>query len=160
MYSTRTMRTSVDVHNFLVERDVPHELVPVRGRLRSPARLAAVLDLPSDQVGRVVLFEGDRSLVATMVPSDRAPSPELVTTAARIGGLSEVPPDRATELTEFLSEALPPVAIPGATGSVMDEVLGRQEVLYFPGGEISTLLKIRAADLIEVTEAAVAPLVA
>lgn len=154
------MRTSVDVHNFLVERNVPHEMVPVRGRLGSPSRLAAVLDLPPDQVGRVVLFEGPEALLTTMVPSDRAPATDLVARAAGVNGISEVPADRATELTEFLSEALPPVAIPGATGSVMDEVLERQEVLYFPGGEISTLLKIRAADLIEVTGAAVAPLVA
>ena len=51
------MRTSVDVHNFLVEREVPHEVVPTRGRLRSAERISSVLDLPPDQVGKVVIFE-------------------------------------------------------------------------------------------------------
>ncbi|MGH2723564.1 MAG: aminoacyl-tRNA deacylase [Actinomycetota bacterium] len=154
------MRTSVDVHNFLLEREVPHELVPVRGRLRSPATVAAVLGLPPDHVGRVVLFEGGDSLVAAIMRSDRTADPHLVARAAGVDEVSEVLPDRATELTEFLSEALPPVALPRGTGAVMDEALGRQEVLYFPGGEISTLLKIRAADLVRVTEATVAPLAA
>ena len=40
------MRTSVDVHNHLVERDTAHELFNVRGRFRSAERLASVLDLP------------------------------------------------------------------------------------------------------------------
>jgi Cys-tRNA(Pro)/Cys-tRNA(Cys) deacylase len=154
------MRTSVDVHNFLLEREVPHELVPVRGRLRLPAKIAAVLGLPRDQVGRVVLFEGPGSLVAAMVPSDRAPDAGRVTKVAGDDELVEVPGDRATELTGFLSEALPPVALPSGIGSVMDDALGRQEVLYFPGGEISTMLKIRAADLVRVTQATVAPLAA
>ena len=53
------MRTSVDVHNALVERDVPHELVPLRGRLRKPDRIPAALGLRPEEVGRVGLFEGE-----------------------------------------------------------------------------------------------------
>ncbi|MGH3923619.1 MAG: hypothetical protein ACRDTT_12255, partial [Pseudonocardiaceae bacterium] len=67
------MRTSVDVHNFLLERDVPHELVPVRGRLREPDRMAAVLGLPADQVGRVVVLEATKGLVAVVLPASAAP---------------------------------------------------------------------------------------
>ena len=63
------MRSSVDVHNYLIERDVPHEVFPTRGRLRSPERIAAVLDLPRDEVGRVVIFEGSSAPVAAVVPS-------------------------------------------------------------------------------------------
>ena len=51
------MRTSVDVHNFLLERDTPHEVFLARGRLRSADRIAAVLDLRPGEVGRVVMFE-------------------------------------------------------------------------------------------------------
>ena len=49
------MRTSVDVHNHLVERDTAHELFNVRGRFRSAERLASVLDLPPDLAEDVVL---------------------------------------------------------------------------------------------------------
>jgi prolyl-tRNA editing enzyme YbaK/EbsC (Cys-tRNA(Pro) deacylase) len=150
------MRTSVDVHNFLLERDVPHELVPTRGRLRSPARTAAVLGLPPEQVGRVTLLEGREGLVAALVPAGRDAEPGAVAEAAGHSGLAPVPPDRATELTEFLAEALPPVALPDGTLVVVDETLGRQEVVYFPGGEPSTMLKIRAADLVRAAGAAVA----
>ena len=151
------MRTSVDVHNFLLERDVPHELVPTRGRLRSPARTAAVLGLPPEQVGRVALFESEEGLVAALVPATRDADARAAGAAAGRSILGAVPVDRATALTEFLAEAMPPVGLPEGTAVVIDEALGGQEVLYFPGGEPSTMLKIRAADLVRATGGEVAP---
>ncbi|HEX2030443.1 MAG TPA: YbaK/EbsC family protein [Actinomycetota bacterium] len=151
------MRTSVDVHNFLLERDVPHELVPTRGRLRSPARTAAVLGLPPEQVGRVALFEAEEGLVAALVPAGRDADGGAAGAAAARSIVRAVPEDRGTELTEFLAEALPPVALPEGTAVVIDEALRGQQVLYFPGGEPSTMLKIRPSDLVRATGAAVAP---
>lgn len=151
------MRTAVDVHNFLVERDVPHELVPTQGRLRPPARVAAVLGLEPEQVGRVRLFEAEGGLVAALVQADRDPSPDLLR-AAGGGEVDEVDDDRATDLTQFLSEAMPPVGLPEGTTTLLDERLAAQEVLYFPGGEATSLLKIRPGDLVGATEARVARL--
>lgn len=119
-----------------------------------------MLGLPSEHVGRVVLFDGGPGLVAVMIPSDRDPDPARVAEAAGAPSLETIPAERATDLTEFLHEALPPVALPSGTSAVMDEALERQEVLYFPGGEISTLLKIRAADLVRITDATVAAVAA
>ena len=78
------MRTSVDVHNYLVERDVRHELFTVRGRLRTPERLAAVLELPPEQVGKVVVYETEGSPVIAVVASDREPDPKRVREAAGV----------------------------------------------------------------------------
>jgi Cys-tRNA(Pro)/Cys-tRNA(Cys) deacylase len=153
------MRTSVDVHNFLLGRDVPHELVPLRGRLRSPgrmARIAAVLGLPTDQVGKVILLEARKGLVAVLVASDREADLGRVARAVPSASLTEVPAERATELTEFLAEAVPPVALPEGTRVLIDRPLADQEVLYFAGGEATSMLKIRAADLIRTVDAKVA----
>src|ERR671914_12849 len=103
------MRTSVDVSNYLLERDIPHELVSLPGRLRSPGRMA------------------------------------------RIAAVLGLPPERATELTEFLAEALPPVGLPAGTRVIVDRPLAQQEVLYFAGGEATSMLKIRAVDLVRAT---------
>lgn len=149
------MRTAVDVHNFLLERDIPHEMVPLRGRVRGPERVAAVLGLEAGEVGRVVLFQGD-TLVAALVPADRSPDPAKVAGAAGERDLDEVTSDRATDLTEFLNEALPPVALPPGTSVVLDRAFAGQEVLYFPGGEATSVLKIRAEDLLTATDGSVA----
>jgi Cys-tRNA(Pro)/Cys-tRNA(Cys) deacylase len=150
------MRTSVDVHNFLLERDVPHELVPVRGRLRSPDRMAAVLGLPPEQVGRVTVLEGSKkSLVAVLAPAGRSPDLRRVAVAVPTPTLVELTPDQVADRTDYLAEAVPPVGLPNGTRVIMDRTLAEQEVLYFAGGEPSTMLKIRPADLVRAAEAKV-----
>jgi Cys-tRNA(Pro)/Cys-tRNA(Cys) deacylase len=153
------MRTSVDVHNFLLERDVPHELVSLQGRLRSPgrmARIAAVLRLPPEEVGKVVVLLGNKDLVAVLVPSDREPDLRRVAVAARTPTLEELTPDRVTDLTDYFSESVPPAGLPSGTVVIMDRTLAEQEILYFAGGEATTLLKIRPDDLIRASGAKVA----
>jgi Cys-tRNA(Pro)/Cys-tRNA(Cys) deacylase len=149
------MRTSVDVHNFLLEREIPHELVPVRGRLRSPDRTAAVLGLPPGQVGRVVVLEATKGLVAVLIPAGSDPDLRRVAMATPSPSLAELGPEQVAELTDFLAEAVPPVGLPGGTRVIMDRTLADQEVLYFTGGEPSTLLKIRPDDLVRATDAKV-----
>lgn len=149
------MKTAVDVHNFLLERDIPHEMVAIAGRVRTPERVAAVLGLDQAQVGRVVLYEGTEGLVAALVGADRTPDARKVRKATG-AEVEELPPDKATDLTEFLFEALPPVALPDGTTVVIDRALGDQEVVYFPGGEATSVLKIRAGDLVAATGARVA----
>ena len=118
------MRSSVDVHNYLVERDVPHELFTVRGRLRGPERLAAVLDLPVEQVGRVLVYEAAR----------------------------------ASELSDYIPEAIPPVALPDGFRVVIDAALASQEIVYFAAGDPAVVLKLRGEDLGRATDAVVAEL--
>jgi Cys-tRNA(Pro)/Cys-tRNA(Cys) deacylase len=153
------MRTSVDVHNFLLERDVPHELVSLRGRLRSPgrmARIAAVLGLPPEQVGKVVVLKGSRDLIAVLVPSDRDADLRRVAVAARTPTLEELTSDQVTDLTDYFSESVPPAGLPNGTVVVMDRTLAQQEILYFAGGEPTTVLKIRPDDLARAAGAKVA----
>jgi Cys-tRNA(Pro)/Cys-tRNA(Cys) deacylase len=151
------MRTSVDVHNFLLERGIAHEMVSTRGRFRSPDRMAAVLGLPPEQVGRVVLFQGPGGLVAVLIPSDRSADRQRIADVTDEPDLLELSPNRAAEATDYLHEALPPAGLPSGTRVVMDRTLADQEVLYFPGGEPSSLLKIRPDDLARATDAHVAP---
>jgi Cys-tRNA(Pro)/Cys-tRNA(Cys) deacylase len=153
------MRTSVDVHNFLLERDIPHELVSLRGRLRSPgrmARIAAVLGLPPEQVGKVVVLRGSKDLVAVLVPSDGDADLRRVAVAAPTPSLEELTSERVAELTEYFSEAVPPVGLPNGTKVLLDRTLAEQEILYFAGGEPTTLLKIRPDDLARAAGAKVA----
>jgi prolyl-tRNA editing enzyme YbaK/EbsC (Cys-tRNA(Pro) deacylase) len=94
--------------------------------------------------------------VAVLVASDRDPDLGRVARAVPTPTLAEISPERATELTEFLAEALPPVALPDGTRVIMDRALADQEVLYFAGGEATSMLKIRAADLARAAAAKVA----
>jgi prolyl-tRNA editing enzyme YbaK/EbsC (Cys-tRNA(Pro) deacylase) len=150
------VRTSVDVHNFLIEREVPHELFPARGRLRSPELLAAVLDLPPGEVGKVVVYEGQEGPVAAVVPSGHQPDPHRVRRASGQADIEPVTDDRASELTGYLPESLPPAGLPDTFTVILDRALNRDRVLYFAGGEARSVLKIRGKDLVRATNAKVA----
>ncbi|MFL5799280.1 MAG: aminoacyl-tRNA deacylase [Actinomycetota bacterium] len=150
------MRTSVDVHNHLVGRDIRHEMLPVRGRLRSAERIAAVLDLPPQVVGKVVVFDTDRGPVAAIVSSECEPDPERVRASVRAHEVRAVSPARASQLTEYLAEAIPPAGLPAGFRVVADKALADQQVLYFAGGEATAILKFRGADLVPATGARVA----
>jgi prolyl-tRNA editing enzyme YbaK/EbsC (Cys-tRNA(Pro) deacylase) len=149
------MRTSVDVHNHLVERDIRHEMLPVRGRLRSAERIAAVLGLPPEVVGKVVVFETDRGPVAALVSANCEADPERVRASVRAHEVHPTTPARASHLTEYLSEAIPPAGLPPEFRVVADQALAGKEVLYFAGGEATAILKVTGDDLIQATGAKV-----
>ena len=149
------MRTSVDVHNFLVERDVKHELFLARGRLRGPEQIALVLDLPVEEVGKVAIYHAGNRVMAAVVPVTCRPVPARIQRATGIGDLRRATHQRSTELTEFLPEWTPPAGLPPGVGLVVDGSLDTDRVLYFAGGEPRAVLKIRGSDLVKATEATV-----
>ena len=150
------MRNSVDVHNYLIERDAAHEVFRARGRLRSPERIAAVLDLPPSEVGKVRIFEGPSGPVAAIVPAGYEADPDRLRRAMGRKALQPVTDDRASELTGYLPESTPPAGLPDGFSVVLDHSLDRDAVLYFPGGEVRSVLKIRGKDLVKATGARVA----
>jgi prolyl-tRNA editing enzyme YbaK/EbsC (Cys-tRNA(Pro) deacylase) len=150
------VRTSVDVHNFLVDREVPHEVFSTRGRLRSAERIAGVLGLPPEDVGKVVVFEGRGRPVAVAVPAGADPDLHLVRAAVGENDLRRVSRTRASELTGYLYESIPPVGLPKGFRLVLDRSLHRDAVLYFPGGEARSVLKVRGTDLARATGSVVA----
>jgi prolyl-tRNA editing enzyme YbaK/EbsC (Cys-tRNA(Pro) deacylase) len=153
------VRTSVDVHNFLVERDVQHEVFSARGRFRKPERIATILDLPPDEVGRVVVFEGSEGPVAAVIPVGRVVDVTRLERACGQSTLRRAPANRAFELTDYLPESTPPAGLPRPFAVVVDRSLARERVLYFPGGEAQAVLKIRGKDLVKATGAKVASIV-
>ncbi len=150
------MRTSVDVHNHLLERDVPHEVFAAAGRLRSAEQLAAVLDLPPQEVGKVLIFESRKGPVAAVVPSGFDAHLRRLARAVRRRDIALASDDRASELTEYLTDAIPPAGLPQGFATVVDRSLARDAVLYFSGGEARSVLKIRGTDLVRATDAVVA----
>jgi prolyl-tRNA editing enzyme YbaK/EbsC (Cys-tRNA(Pro) deacylase) len=149
----------VDVHNFLIERDIQHELFSAGGRFRGPERIAAVLDLPPEEVGRVLVFEGPDGPVAAIVPIGTRLDPGRLGKASGQTSLSPAPDERIFELTEYLPESTPPAGLPTRFTTIVDRSLARDDVLYFPGGEARAVLKIRGKDLVNATGAIVASIV-
>jgi prolyl-tRNA editing enzyme YbaK/EbsC (Cys-tRNA(Pro) deacylase) len=154
------VRTSVDVHNYLTEHEAQHEVFTAGGRFRSPERIAAVLDLPPALVGKVLLYESPDAVVAAVVPIGFVADIQVLREASGVPSLEPVANGRASELSGFLPEAIPPAGMPSEIAVVVDRSLDRDEVLYFPAGEVHAVLKIRGTELVRATRALVAPIAA
>jgi len=153
------VRSSVDVHNFLLERDVPHELVAASGRLRSPERIASILGLPAGDVGKVSVLEGEAGPVAALVPAGCEPDPDRVAAVLNEVDMAYTSESRAAELAGYLVETIPPVGLPNGFRVVADRSIERDSVLYFPGGEPRAVLKVRGIDLLRATGALVSDII-
>ena len=65
---------------------------------------------------------------------------------------------RASELSDYIPEAIPPVALPDGFRVVIDAALASQEIVYFAAGDPAVVLKLRGEDLGRATDAVVAEL--
>src|SRR5919204_231416 len=81
---------------------------------------------------------------------------ERVRKAVRAGQVRPTTQARASQLSEFLGEAVPPAGLPGSFRIIIDRNLADEDVLYFAAGEASAVLKLRGRDLVRATGARVA----
>jgi Cys-tRNA(Pro)/Cys-tRNA(Cys) deacylase len=152
------VRSSVDVHNYLLDSDVPHELSSLPGPLRDLTDAPDVLGLPAAAVGRPVVLGDGQGVVVALVPAGAQPDLEGVGALLRRPGLQPLAPDQAPLLTGYLLAAVPPVALECAAEVVIDERLAEQDVVYTTSGEAGVILKVRGRDLVKATNALVFPI--
>jgi len=150
------VRSSIDVHNHLLDDDVVHELSQLPGPLRDLSTAPGVLGLPPEAVGRPTLLADGDGCVVVLAPADA--EVDISSVAELLGrfDLDPVPPDRAPGLTGYLLAFVPPVALECRSTLVVDEQVADQDVVYAAAGEPGVILKVRGADLIKATSAVVA----
>jgi len=149
------VRSSIDVHNHLLTDDVLHELSALPGTLRDLAAAPAVLGLPPAAVGQPTVFADAEGAVVVLAPAGT--EVDLAGVAELLGReqLAPVAPDEAPGLTGYLLPFVPPVALECDSRLVVDERLAGQDVVYTAAGEPGVILKVRGADLVKSTSAAV-----
>jgi len=151
------LRSSVDVHNYLLDSDVPHELSTLPGPLRDLADAPDVLGLPAIAVGRPAVFSDSDGVVLVLAPADAPVDLQAVTELLRRPGLRPVAPDQAPGVTGYLLKTVPPVALECRADVVIDPRLAGQDVVYTAAGEAGVILKVRGTDLVKTTDALVFP---
>jgi len=143
------MRTSVDLHNFLQSREVPHEISLVEMPARTAAMAAASLGLDQSEIGKTLIVEIDGNPAVVIIPGDRRVDAKKL---KRITGASKVKfvdSNEAVNLTGYVLGGTPPVAHASEMAIYMDHRLLGVPLLYTSGGQVNTILKIRPVDLIE-----------
>jgi Cys-tRNA(Pro)/Cys-tRNA(Cys) deacylase len=151
------VRSSVDVHNFLLDSEVPHELSPLPGPLRDLADAPEALGLPPVAVARTVVLADDQGVVVVLAPVRSDVDQAAVATLTSRPDLEPVAAEQAPARTGYLLSVVPPVALEGPADIVIDQLVAEQDVVYTAAGETGIILKVRGPDLVKATNALVVP---
>jgi len=155
------VKGALDVHRELLARDVPHEMVRLRGRATSADDLPRLLGLTSGCVA-VRCYEAVRergtAFVAVLVPAGRLPQPGALLDALDAQVVRPARPAAVNTATDFAAGLVPPVGLPPEVELLADTALGESDVSYCPVGEGEVVLGIRTRDLLVVTAARAAAL--
>lgn len=143
------MRTSVDVHNFLQDKGIAHEIVLLDGEARDAAHAAALCGLKLQEMAETHIWEADGTPVAVVAPGGGAVSADRIATL--LGAKECRPLDRraAALVSDYAPGAVPPVAHKTPTTLVVDAQFAQAHCLYASAGEHGAVLKVRLNDLVE-----------
>jgi Cys-tRNA(Pro)/Cys-tRNA(Cys) deacylase len=150
------MKSCSDVHNYLLEEGVPHEIVHLPALSTTARRAAALLGVRPREVVKSLLFETDAGPVVCLVPGDA--QVDVAEVRAVLGchtATLATPPD-VVALTGFRPGALPPCGLATDLPILVDPDIFYEPVVYCGGGTTTTMLKIRSADLRGVLDGRVA----
>ena len=141
------MRFSSDVHNFLNEQGVDHEMIHLPSISKTARQAALLLGVAPAEIVKSLVFYADGAPLLVLVPGDAT-----VDTVAldRELGAREVKLVRGRdvlELTGYRSGAVPPCGLSTPLPAVADPRVFVPEVVYCGGGTTTTMLKTRSVDL-------------
>lgn len=142
------MLSCSDVHNFLAEQGVPHEIVHLPAPSTTAAKAADLLGVSAAEVVKSLLFLVDEAPVLVLVPGDRSANAERVREAAGGGRTCVLArPPQVLDITGYRVGAVPPCAHAATVPVLADAAVFVPLVVYCGGGTETTMLKIRSEDL-------------
>jgi prolyl-tRNA editing enzyme YbaK/EbsC (Cys-tRNA(Pro) deacylase) len=150
------MRTSVEVHNHLQSMDVRYELVSLTDSVKNSARMAELLGLDLSSVIKILVFIADGLPLMVLVPGDRKANPAKIKKCVGAEKICFAAEKDVSDITDFQSRSTPPVAWKAKAGVIADESVAGAGVAYTAGGQPNVVLKMRATDLLRITEATIA----
>ena len=150
------MRSSVDVHNYLQNKDIPHEIFLVNNATKTAERAAALLRLRPSEVAKSILFLAEEKPILAVIPGDKKVNYKKLKHVLGTDHVHLAPAQSLRDLTGYLIGATPPLAHQTKMQVLIDEGIMDHEVIYTGGGELNAMLKIRPQDLKKVSEAKIA----
>lgn len=141
------MRSCSDVHNFLSEEGIPHEIIQLPRRCRTATRAAEQLGVALADVVKSLVFMADGAPVLVVVPGDATVDARLLAEVLDVAQVVLARAPQVLETTGYKTGAVPPCALHADLPVIADPRVFEPVVVYCGGGTTSTMLKIRSADL-------------
>jgi prolyl-tRNA editing enzyme YbaK/EbsC (Cys-tRNA(Pro) deacylase) len=156
----------LEVHRELLSRGIAHEIVHLRRVVAAADGIPRVLELPARQCLAVRVYTTRSGPgVAVLTPARCWPDLDLLgaaLTRRRIPttGLRPATSDEASRLTDFRAALVSPILLPADVALIAEASCTLYPVVYVPTGDSGTVLGISSQDLMMVSGAGTAVLVA
>lgn len=147
------MKLSVDVHNFLQNADVPHEIFLMETPAKSPEQTAAILGLQPKEVVKSTILFIDGKPTNAIIPAHKKVSLDKIKSAFGDSKVELASSKTTVETTGYVLGATPPVAHKNPLRTIIDKDCMNLDVLYTGSGDLNAMLKIRPDDLHRLTDA-------
>lgn len=141
------MRTCSDVHNYLEEAGVPHEMVPLPDPSTTAERAADLLGVSLSEVVKSLLFLVDGAPTLVLVPGGARVDEGALAEGLGARRVILAPPQDVLATTGYRVGAVPPCGLASGLPVVAAPEAFAPPVVYCGGGATATMLKIRSADL-------------
>jgi prolyl-tRNA editing enzyme YbaK/EbsC (Cys-tRNA(Pro) deacylase) len=150
------MRSCSDVHNFLLEEGVAHEIIHLPALATTAHRAADQLGVAVSDIVKSLVFATENGPVVALVPGDRTANLPRLRAALGCRRLALAGPAEVLDVTGYRPGAVPPCGLALDLPMVADPACFAPEVVYCGGGTTTTMLRIRGEDLRTVLGARVA----
>ena len=141
------MRTSSDVHNYLTERGIAHEMLPLPDECVTAEGAAELLGVPVGDVVKSLLFVADGAPTIVLVPGDARVGTARLASALGVARVTLARAQDVLATTGYRVGAVPPCGLAREPPVVADPGVFAPAVVYCGGAAAATMLKLRSADL-------------
>ena len=144
------MRAALDVHQDLLARGMPHEVIRLRTRATSADDLPRLLGVPGCAAVRCYTVEraGGPGFAALLVPAGEYPDEAVVCDALLALAVTPATDDQINAATGFAAGLVCPIGLPPEVEVLVDTALTEQDVVYCALGESGVALGTRTPDLL------------
>jgi Cys-tRNA(Pro) deacylase len=150
------MKTSVDLHNYLQDREVSHEFSFIEAPAKTTEIAAVSLGLKLSEVGKPLLVEADGFPAIVLIPGDCRLDVRKLKQLMNVSKIKFVSSDEVVNLTGYVMGCIPPIAHTESMSVYIDERLISLETIYTCGGQIDTILVVNPLELAVATSAIIA----
>jgi len=147
------MRTSIDLHNFLLSLEIPHEISLIEMSASSAAMAAACLGLDQSEVGKTLIIKIDDNPAIAVIPGNRRLDLKKVKQVTKASKVKLMNPKDIVSLTGYVVGSIPPLAHANQMPVYVDLRLLAIPFIYTCGGQMNAVLKIKPVDLITAANA-------
>jgi prolyl-tRNA editing enzyme YbaK/EbsC (Cys-tRNA(Pro) deacylase) len=151
------VKSSVDVHTYLVDRGVPHEFFRLEALARDVSDMATQLDVAPGSFANAAVLMSRTLSVLTLTPVsadvDLEAASATLGTSLRLAG-----PAASSLLTGFPALWTAPVPVMPGLRLLIDASLAARDIVYGTAGEPGLVLSVRIAELIRAADATLSPI--